>query len=689
MRLKFLACLLCLCLFDTFLGAEPLSAQSRKPSPSYSPKVAERTPNFSAGAFEEIEGKICLRVKLNDTLETRMLVDSGAWTSLLSPKTIKSLHLALHPVTLADTKLEQGTLAKVAVGKATLTDVKISRDYTTLIASWNNAHPKAPIGGVLGLDILERHALGLDFYTHTYGLWVGGNIKLQDGENFNSLVCAPQSDTIYTIPPGESARAGALSLRNPPMRQTTPQKIPLEKAGEYSLYHTSVLLNDVPVTIYLDTGAGDMTLTDSIASKIKAAPLFSVSGIFPDEARPVPANMGYVRKFKVGSFETILNLAVVLHREPEDPEENLLGTNAMLFPACRIILDFPGHTLFLSHYDVEGQIGREFCAKLYDQGLFFDPDKTQKHASLIIGKDSPAEKAGILNGDELLEVNGKTPKVIREALAQGKTLPVKMPLQVAIRRPGKFEKQIFTLGAAEAVALYFTGDPPPFPEEYLKPPTSAGAVYLDPVQDRALIERAQQLLQRELAKYPPAFLTKNLKEIYVFKDLTQDKVSVGGFGWADHKRLYIQNDARPGPIAEVYFGLTLHHELAHILIANYAARFSRSRWEKLNAPTFHYGVGGLESIRAGGSGSTQLDPRSWEVGFARPYGMSDFDEDFACICEGLFCGDPRFWQAVDRVEILNKKVKMAIEFYHALDETMTETYFRNLPPLPSLVASAH
>jgi hypothetical protein len=68
---------------------------------------------------------------------------------------------------------------------------------------------------------------------------------------------------------------------------------------------------------------------------------------------------------------------------------------------------------------------------------------------------------------------------------------------------------------------------------------------------------------------------------------------------------------------------------------------------------------------------------SWlQRGFVRRYATSDVDEDFACICEELWSGDPAFWQAVDRYEVLRRKVSMAIAFYHSLGRHFTEAFFR-------------
>jgi hypothetical protein len=235
--------------------------------------------------------------------------------------------------------------------------------------------------------------------------------------------------------------------------------------------------------------------------------------------------------------------------------------------------------------------------------------------------------------------------------------------------------------AAYAVDIHFTGGSALFPNAYLKPPVSAVATFLDPVQERETIDFIQRLLREQLARYPAKLLAKNLKEIYVVKSLSENGTPVGGLNWPSGKRLYLQDNGIRTTSTEPHLRLILHHELAHLLLDTHTSLFSRSRWECLNLPTFHYGSGGLASIRSGENGTTELDPASWEQGFANIYGRSGLDEDVACLCQTLFSGDPRFWQSVDRVDILNKKVAMVLAFYRALDPTLTEAYFRGLPPL--------
>lgn len=238
--------------------------------------------------------------------------------------------------------------------------------------------------------------------------------------------------------------------------------------------------------------------------------------------------------------------------------------------------------------------------------------------------------------------------------------------------------------APASVKICFSADPPPFSPEWEEAPTSATATFLDPVQDKDEIVRARRLVQEELTRYSTALVNRNLDYVYIVKSLSEEDTEVGGLNSPEDKKLYLEDTGVYDEPMERYVRSSIHHELAHVLLANYADQFSRTGWSRLNTPGFRYGVGGLESIKEEPEVEVELDPESWEEGFAYPYGKSDIDEDVACLAEALFSGNTRFWKAVDRVPVLNRKVKALIAFYHALDNTLTEAYFRQITPFLSV-----
>jgi hypothetical protein len=242
--------------------------------------------------------------------------------------------------------------------------------------------------------------------------------------------------------------------------------------------------------------------------------------------------------------------------------------------------------------------------------------------------------------------------------------------------------------AALPTEICFTADPPPFSDDWLKPPTSAAVTYLDPVEDQEAITRNRRFLREELTRYPAALLKQDLKEVYVFKHLSEEDTEVGGLNSPEDKKLYLTDDGIYSEGSERFLRLSLHHEMAHLLFTNHASQFSAKAWAHLNPASFRYGNGGLESIRTHPNEEVELNPESWEEGFGYEYGKSDIEEDFACLAEAIFSGNPDFWKAVDRVPALKKKVNMLVAFYHSLDKSFDEAYFRHLPPVSGTVAAS-
>ena len=122
------------------------------------------------------------------------------------------------------------------------------------------------------------------------------------------------------------------------------------------------------------------------------------------------------------------------------------------------------------------------------------------------------------------------------------------------------------------------------------------------------------------------------------------------------------------------------------MISGRGSGFPFREWARINPPTFRYGSGGLEAIRAGltmGDGDESCRAK----GFSRPYGMSDLNEDVACIGEMLFSGDPTFWSSVDRYTGLGAKVDMLSRYLSGLDPELNLDLFRLLPASPFVARS--
>ncbi len=75
-----------------------------------------------------------------------------------------------------------------------------------------------------------------------------------------------------------------------------------------------------------------------------------------------------------------------------------------------------------------------------DIGIKFDPSEKAGAVVLFVGKNSPADKAGISRGDVLVRINADT-VVADSVMAQMETLPVNQPVTLTWKRAGEHRQQ--------------------------------------------------------------------------------------------------------------------------------------------------------------------------------------------------------------------------------------------------------
>ena len=115
------------------------------------------------------------------------------------------------------------------------------------------------------------------------------------------------------------------------------------------------------------------------------------------------------------------------------------------------------------------------------------------------------------------------------------------------------------------------------------------------------------------------------------------------------------------------FEHVFHHELAHGIHYAYLEHFDANAWLAANPPGFEY------------TGVIDAGPPSEEVyaqGFMRPYSMYSLQEDVATVAEALIGDTEAFSKGAARYERLNRKARLVIALYQAVDPVMTVAYFR-------------
>ena len=181
--------------------------------------------------------------------------------------------------------------------------------------------------------------------------------------------------------------------------------------------------------------------------------------------------------------------------------------------------------------------------------------------------------------------------------------------------------------------------------------------------------KAMGIIRNALDKYPKTILRENLRKVYVLKELNFYGVNYGGTNSLNDVYVVYYDYIQP------YVERTFHHEFGAILM--YQNNFDSTAYKLLLPDSISYGVGGLEALKSGKS-STYFNYDLIEKGFLSEYGSSCVEEDFCSVCEQLFKPEADFWDIYDTYPVMHKRIKYIIDFYHSIDTTFSEKYFRNM-----------
>ena len=204
-----------------------------------------------------------------------------------------------------------------------------------------------------------------------------------------------------------------------------------------------------------------------------------------------------------------------------------------------------------------------------------------------------------------------------------------------------------------------------FPKAWLAAPVKGKAQLLDVAQQ----PRGQEIIERALAKYPPAMLSAELKEVFAVGRLEYYGVVTGGTNSRDAVYVVIHPRFPTVGIERVF-----HAEFSSILRRNHPKFLDEEAWQKINPPGFHYLGNGVQAIREGKAGQGASDALHRD-GFIVQYAQSSLENDFNGIADRLFTGDTAFWNACEQHPKLMAKADLAIAFYTKLHPSFTKAWF--------------
>lgn len=219
------------------------------------------------------------------------------------------------------------------------------------------------------------------------------------------------------------------------------------------------------------------------------------------------------------------------------------------------------------------------------------------------------------------------------------------------------------------ITIKFIGEKKMFPENWYNSQINAAYKTVDSSE----IDRSIKCILKAIRKYPKSVLTKNLSEVYVFKELNFYGVNFGATYYED--KIFIANDGKKNGYSDFYIEKGFHHEFSSILYQNYKSLFDESSWVKNTE--MKYETGGVNALKSG-TASQELDSTLNAKGFLHQYACSSMENDINAFAENIFLPKKNFWKRTEKTTLLKNKRNILIKFYHQINTTFTEEYFKNI-----------
>lgn len=229
-----------------------------------------------------------------------------------------------------------------------------------------------------------------------------------------------------------------------------------------------------------------------------------------------------------------------------------------------------------------------------------------------------------------------------------------------------------------------------FPARWREAPFLAAA---QPAPD-AERARARRLVERAIAKYPPAMISNTLHRVYILGSLTFfGDHAYSGTASADDVYLVVGSEA--DGYSDRFVESRFHAEYSTLLLNRYLKHFNQAAWQRVNPRCFRY-AGGNSWDRLSGKdggnvaideGKTSLEPSmaagDLKAGFLTEYSRSGIENDFNEYAAALFMNEPSFRSLARAYSGVAAKRRLAIRFYRAIDPALTERYFDSIRPPPA------
>lgn len=367
-----------------------------------------------------------------------LVLDTGASSTGLLPTSAVKLKVRPDPTARIVSNVKFGTLSEVALGEIKLKNIAVVVTEMTALTAWNSRHPGQRIDGILGIDTLQRWAIGLDLLTNTVTFWKGGHVD---------------RNQIVAFQIAGLQRYARLPKHQELIKAPLAAPIPMHHKADdnaHPFYSVTVQLDRVEAEMDVDTGALISMIPGKIAVGLK--PLITTSAAVRTLNGDVPITTMALRTMKVGPLR--VDFPMVAVQSPELPAEFATATlGRPFFDRCQVILDFPAATLSAARLADESQ------ARLLLPALGIFPHAQEQRLTVLVQPGSAAAEAGIRQDDEIVNVE-ETNTLLPGSPQPDPSMPTDLTL--TIRRAGNATPLKFAMRVLR-IPESFAGQPIAFP----------------------------------------------------------------------------------------------------------------------------------------------------------------------------------------------------------------------------------
>lgn len=173
-------------------------------------------------------------------------------------------------------------------------------------------------------------------------------------------------------------------------------------------------------------------------------------------------------------------------------------------------------------------------------------------------------------------------------------------------------------------------------------------------------------IEAALRQYPPGFVTKFIKAVFICDDLRAQGERAGGTVGTGWILMSAREAYGPQGLRQMGF-LVLHHELSSLVMR--ADPLTWSQWAAFAPAGWHYWEQPADALRHAGMPDPSLD-----TGFLNAYGATNLENDFNMYAEGMFENPQYVARLAQEHPLIRKKLDLVMQTYIAVDPAFAEIF---------------